>query len=101
MSVHFGNKDSIQVGGTFACSDGKVARVEKDGELTMTGPKGSLTWDKGCLVNTGGFVVSDYGFAIGPTPCWALDPNDNSMPTEYRRNICHVRGEPTPTPSAR
>jgi hypothetical protein len=71
MSVHFRNKDAIDIAGTFTCSDGKEARVDAKGNLTMTGPKGSLTWDKGCLVMTGGFLVSEWGFGIGPTPCWA------------------------------
>lgn len=71
LSVHRRNKDAIDVGGDFTCSDGKEAKVEKDGQLTMTGPKGTLTWGGPCLINTGGFVVSEYGFAIGSTPCWA------------------------------
>ncbi len=73
VSVHRRNKDAIDVIGDFTCSDGKEAKVEKDGKLTMTGPKGSLSWDRDCLINGGGFVVTEGGFGIGPTPCWACD----------------------------
>lgn len=100
LRVHRPNKDAMQVSGDFICLDGKEAKTDEDGDLTMTGPKGTITWDHKtlCLINTGGFVVTEFGFGIGPTPCWALDPNDNSVATQYRRNICRVRGEPTPTP---
>ncbi len=101
ISVYFRNPFAIDVTGTFVCDDGKEAKVEKTGELTMIGPKGSLTWDKGCLINTGGFVVSEWGFGIGPTPCWALNPNDNSAPTQYSLAICRARGEPTSGPETR
>ena len=101
FSVHYRNEGAIDIKGTFVCSDGREAKVGNDGELTMTGPKGTLTQSRTCLINTGGFVVSDWGFGVGPTPCWALVPNDNSVPTQYRRNICRLRGEPAPTAGAR
>jgi hypothetical protein len=73
LSVHRRNKDAMDVTGVFTCSDGKEAKVEKDGKLTMTGPNGSRSWDRDCIINGGGFVVTDGGFGIGPTPCWACD----------------------------
>lgn len=43
LSVHRRNKDAMLVTGDFKCSDGKEAKVEADGQLTMIGPKaGSL-----------------------------------------------------------
>jgi hypothetical protein len=73
LFVRFRNQEAIDVSGTFICSDGKKAKVEADRQLTMTGPKGTQTWSGPCLVKTGGFVVSDWGFGIGPTPCWACE----------------------------
>jgi hypothetical protein len=101
VSIYFRNPYAIDVRGTFVCPDGAEAKVEASGALTMSNPKATFAWERGCLINTGGFVVNKDGWTIGPTPCWALDPNDNSVPTQYRRNVCHVRGEPTPTASAR
>jgi hypothetical protein len=74
LALHYRNKDAIDVRGTFRCADGKLAKVDKDGELTMRGPKRTFRWDKGCLINTGGFVVGEYGFGVGQTPAWACDP---------------------------
>jgi hypothetical protein len=91
LSVHFGNKDWVQVAGTFTCSDGRSAKVENDGELTMIGPKGGFTTKAQCLVMTGGFVVADDGFSIGPTPCWALDPTSTSPDVQYELTKCRLR----------
>jgi hypothetical protein len=100
VTLRYRSKEAIDVSGNFSCSDGREAKAVSHGELTMTGPKGAVTADNlGCLVNTGGFVVGDYGFSIGPTPCWALDPNDNSVSARYARNVCRARGEPTAGPA--
>jgi hypothetical protein len=74
FSIYFRNKDALDVAGTFTCTDGKQAKVEDNGKLTMIGPKARLTWDGQCLINTGGFVVTEYGWGMGQTPCWACDP---------------------------
>lgn len=62
------------VTGDFKCSDGREAKVEADGQLTMIGPKGRLTWGNECLVNTGGFVVTDGGFGMRRNPLLGLRP---------------------------
>jgi hypothetical protein len=80
ISVYFRNKDAIDIAGTFTCLDGKEARVEKTGELTMGGPKGRITWDKACFINTGGFVAAERGWDMGQTPCWACDVGHPSCP---------------------
>jgi hypothetical protein len=76
FSIYFRNKDAIDVSGTFICSDGLRAKVEKDGNLTLGGPKGSTTWDRTCFINSGGFVAAESGWSVGPTPVWACDPGD-------------------------
>ncbi|MDN3278775.1 hypothetical protein QWJ07_31250 [Frankia sp. RB7] len=82
LSVRRPNRDMVSVTGDFICADGKEAKVGSDGQLTMSGPKGSLTWDKPtyCLINTGGFLVTEFGWGIGQTPCWACEPGHPSCP---------------------
>jgi hypothetical protein len=76
MAISYLNKKIVQITGVFSCSDGVKVTVTDDGDAIATVPgKPDFTFNRLCLIGTGGFVITKDGWTIGMPPPGALIRN--------------------------